>query len=254
MSDSVAAAPQSASSPSPRRGRVLRRWVIGLSALLLTLLLLLIVRFQGHVSGHEFSPSHFRQREFSFYEIPLIHLQITPIRRSGSTPATALYIRQSSLIKTPTGTPADWQLVSISRGITGTTPADPQLLIDQMKLQQGGDYYWKQWSIDHAKNATVFWPIIQELAKRELYIVMPSIFELAQADLEPSELTAQIDTLLKDEYFALVKDMDAADRGELAQQLLAEALSDYPNDVRLQSLRQTIQPAADSAAENPGKP
>ena len=43
---------------------------------------------QGNISGTEFSPTHFQQRDFGFYEIPLIHLQISPIKRSASTPST----------------------------------------------------------------------------------------------------------------------------------------------------------------------
>ena len=192
--------------------------------MLLTLLLFIIIRTQGHVTGKEFAPTHFRQRDFSFYEIPLVHLQITPIKRSGSTPSTALYIRQNGLIKTFAGEPAIWHLVSISRGLTGQTPADPQLLLDQLEFQKGSDDYWRKWSIDHAKQARVLWPAIQELAQRELYILMPELFELAQLDLKPAELDAQIDQLLRDRYHGLILDMKAADRVELARQLLDEAL------------------------------
>ncbi len=214
--------------------------MIGISALLLTLLLFIVIRTQGHVTGKEFSPTHFQQRDFSFYEIPFIHLQITPIHRAGSTPTTAMYVRQSSLIKPYTGAPQVWHLVSISRGLTGQTPANPQLLLDQLELQHAGDAYWRKWSIDHAKRAKVLWPVIQQLAERELYILMPELFELAQLDLNPQQLQSRIDEMLSQQYHSLIVDMRAADRVELAQQLLFEAISDYPDDPRLMELKSAM--------------
>lgn len=191
------------------------------------------------MSGKEFSPTHFQQRDFSFYEIPLIHLQITPIKRSGSTPRTATYLRQNSLITPGSGTPTTWHLVSISRGLTGTTPADANLLIDQLNLQIKADEFWRTWSIDHPKRAKAFWNVIQKLALRELYILMPQLFELAQIDQTPQQLQESLDDLLRRQYRGLILDMRAADRDQLADQLLAEAIKDYPHDSELQNLRLT---------------
>ena len=244
MSTSVSSTP--ASTPG-KRGTVLRRWVIGISALLLTLLMFIVIRTQGHVTGKEFSPTHFQQRDFSFYEIPFIHVQITPINRAGSTPTCAMYLRQKSLVKPFTGPPQVWHLVSISRGLTGRTPADPQLLLDQLELQHAGGSYWRKWSIDHSNRAKVFWPIVQKLAQRELYILLPELFELAQLDLKPQQLKSRIDQLLRDQYYGLIVDMLAADRDELARQLLLEAISDYPDDSRLIKLKSRLASAGSTA-------
>ena len=215
----------------------MKRWVAVCSTIVLTFVLFIVIRTQGFVSGQEFSPTHFQQRDFSFYEIPLIHLQITPIKRSGSTPSTATYVRQNSLITPQTGAPTTWHLVSISRGLTGSTPADANLLIDQLKLQTGTNEFWRKWSIDHPQHAKVLWPIIQKLAERELYILMPQLFELAQVDQTPPQLQQRIDDLLRAQYRSLILDMQAADRPELAQQLMAEAIQDYPQDAELKNLR-----------------
>jgi hypothetical protein len=216
------------------------KWVVILSAtLVLIAVLFIVITTQGSVSGDEFSPTHFQLRKFSFYEIPLIHVQITPIKRVGATPKTATYVRQNSLITPHTGTPTVWHLVSISRGLTGTTPADAGLLLDQLQLESGGDEYWRKWSIDHPEQAKVLWPVIQKLAQRELYILMPPLFELAQVDRSPEELQEMIDRALIGQYVGLIEDMQADDRSELAQQLLAEAAEDYPDDAALQNLRLT---------------
>ncbi|MEM8665964.1 MAG: hypothetical protein AAGG48_00505 [Planctomycetota bacterium] len=213
-----------------------KRWFTVISTLVFILVLFIVVRTQGYVSGFEFSPSHFQQREFSFYEIPLLHVQITPIKRSSATPVTAIYVRQNGLIPIPTGTPQDWQLVSISRGLTGSTPADAQLLVDQLQLGTD-DEYWRTWSKDQPKQAKVLWPIIQDLSARELYILMPPLFELAQIDHTPEDLRAAIDDRLQSEYIQLIQDMHDADRDDLATELLSEAISDYPENEELKQLQ-----------------
>lgn len=212
--------------------RTFKRFVIIASAVILVFVLLVVIQTQGNISGTEFSPTHFQQRDFGFYEIPLIHLQISPIRRTSSTPSTAKFLRQKSLVTAPKGQPTDWHLVKISRGIGGTTYADANLLIDQLLLNPDGDLYWKVWTTDHPKLAAVLWPVIQKLAERELYILMPRLFEIAQTDQNPDQLQAAIDNYLVEQYQELIQDMVAADRVELAKQLLAEAKADYPEDPR----------------------
>ncbi|MGI9473148.1 MAG: hypothetical protein ACR2NZ_16520 [Rubripirellula sp.] len=217
----------------------MRRWITVFATVVIVIVLLIVIRTQGFVSGYEFSPTHFQQRRFSFYEIPLIHLQITPIRRSSATPATATYVRQNALITPHTGVPTVWHLVSLSRGLTGATPADANLLLDQLELSSGKDY-WTDWSKKHPKRAKVLWPYVQRLAERELYLLLPSIFELAQLDPHsPQQLQDSIDEYLRREYALLIEDMRSADRDDLADQLLAEALQDYPDDPGLVQLDQS---------------
>jgi len=244
VSTSVSSPTNSAASRGKSKsGLKLRSWVVVISTLALSLLTFFIVYTQGHVTGREFAPSHFQLRKFSFYEIPLLHLQITPIRRSGETLPAATYVRQSTLINSPKGAPKDWNLVFLSRGLSGTTPADAQLLIDQLEMYGQSDPFWRKWSIDHPKHAAIVWPHVQRLAQRELYVLVPMVLELAQKEMPADSLATKIDDLLKRQYRLLVTDMLAADRGELAQTLLAEAVSDYPNDAELQKLNAENLPA-----------
>ena len=232
-------------------GTKLRNWVIVISTLALSILLFFIVYTQGHVSGREFSPTHFQSREFSFYEIPLLHIQITPIRRKSTALPTATYVRQSGLVSAPRGTPDTWHLVYLSRGLSGSTPADAQLLVDQLEMYGEKGTFWKKWSIDHPEHAAKIWPITQRLPKRELYVLIPMVLELAQKDLPVEKMTRQVNELLKRQYRLLVTDMRAADRGELAQTLLDEAISDYPNDTELKKL-QTAKPISTAVpTQNP---
>ncbi len=227
----------SAKASAATRGPKLRKWVVVVGAILSSLLIFVAVRLQGHVTGRELSPTHFHVRTFSFYEIPLLHIQITPIKRAGVTPKTATYIRQKSLIPNPKGDPKTWHLVTLSRGVSGTTPADAKLLHDQLTLKVDGGDFWRQWSIDHPQRAKKLWPVIQRLAERELYILMPGLMELALIDQTPAKFSEQADLWLREEYIKLVNDMREANREELAGQLLEEALTDFPDDVELAKLR-----------------
>lgn len=194
----------------------------------------LFVRIQGSVTGSEFSPDSFSLREFSFYELPVLHLQITPIHRSTHTPSTALYLRQTSLIQSPAKTPDRWHLVSMTRGFTGKTPADAELLVDQLEIKRAGAAYWRSWSVDHPEKAKIFWPIIQRLAKREMYLLMPNLFEIAQSEQSVAEMTERLDRSLLSQYVGLIRDMRAAQRNELADQILKEARQDFPNELTLE--------------------
>ena len=239
MSTSVSTTPGQSKSTAKQNRRV-RRWFTVIASIILVIVLLIIVRTQGYVSGYEFSPTHFQQRRFSFYEIPLLRIQITPIQRKGDTPATALYVRQNALITPYTGAPTVWHLVSLSRGLTGSTPADANLLVDQLELSPGGKDYWTEWSKDHKNKAKILWPFIQQLAERELYLLIPALFERAQLEPQtPQQLQESIDDYLRNEYVLLIQDMRAADRDDLADQLLAEAQQDYPNDPALAALSES---------------
>ena len=144
------------------------------------------------------------------------------------------------MITPHTGTPTIWHLVSLSRGLTGATPADANLLVDQLQLDPGGTDYWTQWSKKHSKKAKVLWPLVQRLAERELYLLIPAVFERAQLEPQtPQQLQQAIDDYLRSEYVLLIQDMRAADRNDLANQLLAEAQRDYPNDSALAALTQS---------------
>ena len=215
----------------------MRIWVIFWASIALAAILAFVVRTQGYVSGQEFAPTHFLTRDFSFYEIPILHIQITPIRRIGGSQPTINHIRQN-LLTVPKGTPTDeqWQLVRLSRGLSGNTSADPNLLMDQLGKSSGQDYFWRKWSIDHPQHAGIVWPIVQRLSLRELYILVPAVLQIAREDLSPAEMTAKLDELLIDEYASLISDMRQAGRNELADSLLTEALVDYPGAENLSAL------------------
>lgn len=239
---STSVSSSNSSDPSSRRRRGSRRSLIIVCSVLSLFLVGAVVVFKGHVSGTEFAPSHFQTREFSFYEVPFLHIQITPIDRKNITGPVARQILAKSWINVPRGTPpVDWHLVVLYRGPTGT-PAVAGLLIDELALQESGNAFWKRWNTDHPQRASVLWPTVQLLAQRELYILIPELMHLARSlpgNDNAVELQADVDVWLIGQYASLVKDLREADRAVLADEMLAEALSDYPSSAELADLRGT---------------
>ena len=240
-----------------------RNWITAAGVILMLVFGFFVIRTQGYVSGVEFAPSHFQIRDFSFYEIPLLHHQITPIYRKTRSSATATYLSQKSLIPSTGGTAKTWHLVSISRGLTGTTAADASFLVNQLQLRSAGKDYWRQWSVDHPAKAALVWPHVHKLADRELYVLIPGLLDLvstdstksatktlaqsktqsqsqaqteAQTKAQTKALKNTIDEYLQDQYLSLIKDMAAADRQPLAAELLAEAQTDYPNNEEFKTI------------------
>jgi hypothetical protein len=208
--------------------------------LLSVLLISAVVAIKGHVSGSEFSPSHFQTREFTFYEIPFVHLQITPIRRKDTTTGIARQIRAKSWINVPRGQkPTQWHLISLWRGPTAT-PAVASLLSKELELQGSAGSFWEDWNSDHPQRASALWPVVQRLAERELYIMIPELLQTART-LPGSDdavtLSAAIDRWLIDQYVGLVKDLRDAQRIVLADELLAEAMTDFPQSETLAALK-----------------
>ncbi|MFG0267689.1 MAG: hypothetical protein ACF8AM_21435 [Rhodopirellula sp. JB055] len=205
-----------------------------------------MVRTFGYVAGTEFAPNHFQTRHFSFYEIPLVHWQITPIRRTSTTPETARYLTQSKILTMPNQIPDRWDLAELSHGMQESQPHDPALLLDHLRLMDGGSPVWKQWSKNHPKLAQQLWPTIAKLADRELYILIPRLMELARDVNDVATLKTTVADYLAEEYVSLIRDMRDAERDELADALLAEALEESPNNPELQSLkkdRSSVDPA-----------
>lgn len=218
---------------------MIRTWVSVSAAIIICVVLALVIRTQGFVRGSEFAPSHFVRRSFSFYEIPLVHWQITPIQRSDDTPPAATFVKTKHLRKLPKGTASNWHLISLTRGISGTTNADANFLLAQLNFGNQGnpDPYWIDWSKQNPQHAAILWPIIQRLAERELYIFIPMVFATADSGgKNPIELQKIINEQLADEYVILVNDMREAGKLTVAAALLSEALTDYPNHPDLQRL------------------
>ena len=285
---------KSVRSGSARTGRF---WLITITGSLIVLFLSGIVFFFGQVEGREFAPSHFQIRRFSFTEIPLLRLQITPIKRVSETSTLQSYLATSSMINRPAAQPSEWHLIELTRFGVSSDPADAKLLTDFLSIPYYGfarrrgvanqsNLYWHQWSTQNPKHAAVLWPEIQKLAERELYLLIPDVFQIADAAVPtdsavtpasatgakiaaaagntqstapstaqsgPATTAVKIDPRATAEsveamrarlrqfliasYVSLIEDMRAAGMDDVAESLLQEAASDYPDEARFQAAK-----------------
>lgn len=221
-------------SPSKKRRTTT---VAVLSTLALILFVALITLMFGQVRGTEFSPTHFTSRSFLFYEIPLVHLQVWPIKRTPEPTPILNLLRSKNYIQVPTGESDTWHLVDITRGPTSTTLGDAEILTSHMRLGEGaGGSVWENWSRSNPAAAAVLWPAVKRMAERELYLLIPDLFALAEQETDPTKLAAAIDNNLRQEYLRLAEDLVAADQPVLAENLLEDAQTDFPDDPALWEL------------------
>lgn len=197
----------SSAAPSTSPGRW-PRWlpvagwtVLGLLAAAL-LVFMATITF-GAVHGVEFCPQTFERRSYSYYEIPLIHWQVTGELHEDVTGGTELSVTSKNYIKPPSGEP-DWHVLVGSLGTRGRRAGDAGILMHYLDATEvGSSLRWENWTEMHAEQAKVLWPAVQQLAIAERYVYVPDVFELAKSISDPAELKGAIDRLLADKLVPL---------------------------------------------------
>jgi len=247
----------------PRRKRFgLPVWLLLCLTLASVLFIALTLLLTGWVEGEEFSPRLCQTRRFSYFEVPILQLQVTPITRKSTTPEAARFLTQASWWQTkPPGTsglknspPAKspvagptWHLVSVTHGARNAQFDDAALLVQQLRRRDNsGSPYWKNWTKEHPELGKVLWPVIIRLANRELYLMMPPLFECAAASQAADRLQASIDASLRLQYRNVIADTRAAGQEELASELAREASADFPQDALLSQLADELSAAVAS--------
>lgn len=219
-------------------GSLARRILLSLLVLLLCAsAVFLIVLLFGRVKGEEFAPTHFQSRSFQYYEIPLVHIQVTPIERKSTTDLVSQHVRSRQYVTVAQGPPEQWDIVELNG-----RPGDAELLTSVLELRQDGKLYWEEWSEDNPQAAQVLWPIVQKLATRQLYVLLPDVFEIARLDPDPQSLKQRIDSFLAPAYADLTEDLAAAGKLEHARTVLDEALAEYPQQSRLREMKARLSP------------
>lgn len=255
------AEPEPAGTNRPRR-RGGRRWFwnLALGAVIIVGSLVGIVLLLGRVSGREFLPDRFEVRHFSFLEIPLLRVQVSPVRYTPTPSALARYLRTTGKVTPFTSEGEEvrgdqWHLVELRRGDGAPLHADAKLLVDFLyqpadrSLSPAGtagggpasskagpqrQHQWHQWSLEHPAQAAVLWPRVQRLAHRRLYLLIPDLFRIAEETQSGPALRAAIDALLRSRYEQMIAESQSAGQHALAESIRQAALADYPDDPRWQ--------------------
>ena len=81
----------------------------------------------GHVSGEEFAPDTFERRVYSYFELPVLRIQVTPVRRTVSRPQLEQTLVDSKYI-TINSPPRRWDFVISHRLGEKWREGDAQIL------------------------------------------------------------------------------------------------------------------------------
>jgi hypothetical protein len=170
------------SSPGSTGGR---SWLptLGWSliAVLGTILFVFVVTvIFGGVHGLEFCPQTFERRSYSYYELPLLRIQITGERHEDLTGDTEQYVRSQKYFTPITGK-KDWHVLVGSQGTRLRRPGDAGILMQYLDAEQpGNSRRWVQWSEKNETLAEIIWPAAQQLALSDAYVFIPDLFDLTK--------------------------------------------------------------------------
>ncbi len=165
----------------PAKGAV-RTWVISVGAVVILLapFVFLIVMQLGFVHGEELSRDTLRRRRFHYYEIPFLHLQLTGITRHPNSDDLAKHLADSKIIPLRQELPANWDLVTGSRGAVVVSRGDSSILCAYLDAEDAeGKRVWLEWSEKNPALASVFWPEVLLAVQDQLYSLVPDLFSVA---------------------------------------------------------------------------
>jgi hypothetical protein len=226
------------------------RWVpitfwIFLAALALVLFVFLMTITLGGVHGMEFSPQTFERRSYSHYELPLIGVQVTAEKRDDLTTIAETFLTTNKYITPPPkGAKEIWHTVVGSHGTRRLRRGDANILMQYLDAQDAKTTHrWVKWSEDHPQLAKVFWPAVQKLAIRELYVFLPDLFELTKAHSDPVALKSALDAELVKRLLFLARRLQDREAHAEAINVLTDALAIDPTNKELQRARETSRTA-----------
>ena len=136
------------SSIRKRTGSVVRRALYILTAVLTFAGLFSFLVFSfGRVDGTEFSPDRFSRRDFTYYQIPIVKLQITPVVRSNPAHVLEDYLSNKKIL-VPGKTADRWDPVNTFSG-AAQIDGDAKILCNYLDTRnEDGDFLWLDWTKD----------------------------------------------------------------------------------------------------------
>lgn len=208
------------------------------------ILVLLSAMLFGQVEGMEFCPQDFAYRSFRFNQIPLIHIQVTPVYRNDKTTDVANYLVTHKLLP-PTSEKNRWDLTEGRRGSFAMSTSGAEILQRYLSAFDGqSNYAWKQWSMRHPEEAKVLWPVVAKLARTKQYPLVPEAFEAAKVATNEKDLTAELAKRIAPELHERAIDASENKRPDEARALWDLALELDPSQDKWRELRDALPPPA----------
>ncbi|QEG25275.1 hypothetical protein [Mariniblastus fucicola] len=154
-----------------------------ISTIIIVPLTYAILSAYGEKSGIEFSPDDFSMRRFNYCNFPIVNWTRRGIKYTDVENGTALMLIDDDWIRETGRTPKRWHLVSENGGNFSTTrkisaDCDARFLTNYFDLSNNeGEIYVSKWTDDNPDSAKIFWPLIAEMARDDLYLPIPELIE-----------------------------------------------------------------------------
>ena len=197
-----------------------------------------IVGLFGRVEGEEFCPQKFTVQQFSYYQIPLVKIQITPVTFSPSSRGNAALSRhlRTQRLLGAVSSQLRWDIVYMGDISSESSRGDADILVKYLE-QPGaiGSENWLDWTQDKSNEdiAQRFWPLIAKLAQEQLYILMPDVFDWARSAQSAEQFSIQVQTTIPERVRRLAKAERSRENTSRADQL--EQVADQVADLMQQS-------------------
>src|SRR6476620_2654488 len=111
-----------------------------------TLLVFVATVLFGAVHGTEFCPQTFERRSYSYYELPIVRIQVTGERHQDLTGDTEKSITTQKFITPQSGGNQDWHVLLGSSGTRLRQPGDAHILMQYLDALDSDNYHrWLEW-------------------------------------------------------------------------------------------------------------
>ncbi|MCY2985224.1 MAG: hypothetical protein NTY15_16485 [Planctomycetota bacterium] len=135
------------------------------------------------IRGEEFCPQLFQKREFSYWRIPGTKVRVS---RTTLTPGVSPS-GKDILQYLPTSSQTDWHLSNAHQGSV-SKEFGPKILIDFLQCNNAdGVNFWDSWSFRNPTKAELLWPLVQQVALKEMYFCIPDMLGSSDATSDLTE-------------------------------------------------------------------
>jgi hypothetical protein len=184
----------------------------------------------GQVRGDEFSPDTLKRRSYSYYQIPLIRLQVTGIDYTDTTGNLESHWTTAKLVTARTVAKPAWHTIQATAGERELPEGDATILFRYLDHNTAPDgETWLDWSTKKPNAAKILWPAVVQLARDQMYLYVPGLLELAGEADNLAEFTNRVNTYAADSYSQMAGTRHAMQQHAAAVKLYQTALS-YQQD------------------------
>lgn len=171
-------------SKSTFRGRTVAFAISGVAVLAVFFFFATLVA--GQIVYSEFNPYTFQSRKQFYYRIPILKVVVFP----SVTIAQAQAVVSLPVLKhlQPNTSNSRWDLTEVaSSNRENIYPA--ALLVEQLEIvDSDGDNLWEKWSSLNPELAAAIWPLVQQMAIDERYVVMQRFMNDSLDARSPEEI------------------------------------------------------------------